>query len=504
MKPVLTAREMSSLEARAIEGGLSSLELMRRASLGVVARLIEARGPLFGRRVYVACGRGNNGGDGWGAAYYAHLSGARVTVVDAGPLNPDKHDALSMRARALGEGVGAAGDWTELPKPDIWIDALYGIGLHRPIEGRDAALIDRIDEDRRRGAYVVSVDVPSGLNADTGRAEGRAVEADLTVTFGFFKRGHYMADGLDRCGRAVLSPIGLEREPVGGALGLIEDEDALRALPARRRNVHKGDYGRLMIVAGAMGLCGAAIMAARAALRFGTGLVTLAVPRGVVPIAQTAVPGAMALPLPEKDGTLSAEAAPILSAALAGKDALVIGPGLGQAAPEAVEAALNADIPAVVDADALNIISRERRLVECLSEKRVITPHPGEAARLLGRPVTDPVEDARALRAMTGAVVLLKGASSVIAGENCALCASGCGGMATGGSGDVLSGMIGALLAQGVEPERAAISAAHIHGLSGRAAADELTETAMTAMDIITHIPTALKKLSDKYGRAPI
>ena len=500
MQPLLTAHEMAALEQRAFAAGTPSFELMRRASLAVAARLNDARGPLAGRTVCVACGKGNNGGDGWGAAYYAALSGARVTALQAGLPGDDKPDARRMRGMALSEGVAVTEDLAALPVPDVWIDALYGIGLHRPLGGRDAEIAARINEDGRRGAFVAAVDVPSGLNADTGRAGGECVRADLTVTFGCFKRGHFMADGLDLCGQVVLAPIGLARDDRAGALGLIEDEDALRALPARRRNVHKGDYGRLMIVEGSMGLCGAAVFSARAALRFGAGLVTLAVPERVAPIVQTAVPGAMALALPERDGAVAAEAAPVLQRALQSKDALVIGPGLGRAAPEAVAAALKTGLPAVVDADALNILSRHRGLMRYLPGARVITPHPGEAARLLGRPVSDPVADAQSLRDMGGCVALLKGASSVIAGAGLALCASGCGGMATGGSGDVLSGMIGALLAQGVPPEKAAAAAAHIHGLAGRAAASELTETAMTAPDIAERIPAALRALRDRYG----
>ena len=501
MRPVLTADEMFSLEKAYFDSGAPSRPLMRRAALGVCARMADAFGPLHGLRIAALCGRGNNGGDGWGAAGFAAMSGARVTVVDASDPDRMKPDAAAMRAMAIEAGVTVTREIDPVPCPDIWIDALFGIGLNRPVDESSARLIDRMERDRQRGARVVAVDIPSGLDPDSGLPGGACVRADLTVTFQHLKRGHLLGVGPDQCGPVAVCPIGLDAAPVRAALTLVTDADAVSQLPVRRQAAHKGDYGRLLIVAGSMGLCGAALYAAGAALRFGTGLVTLAVPRSAVPVMQAALPGAMCLALAEVDGRVAPEAAPALEAAISARDALVVGPGLGPVDPRVIRACLTSGKPAVLDADALNVISRERSLLSLLGPKHVITPHPGEAARLLERPVADPVADAQALNRLTGAVALLKGAATVIAGERTTLSASGCGGMATGGSGDVLSGLIGALLSQGVSPEPAAWAAAHIHGLCGTMAAEDLTQTCMNAADLVAYLPRVMKALQAKYGR---
>ena len=433
----------------------------------------------------MACGAGNNGGDGWAFARLVAENGARVTILAMKPVEALRGDALTCARRARDAGLAITASMDDIPRPDAWIDALFGIGLNRPVSEAYAAVIDRINADHRAGSRVLAVDAPSGLNLLTGHVMGACVEADVTVTFEYPKRGHFLFDGLDLCGDVDIRPIGLIGQPVPtGAALLVQPRDAFLALPKRRRNIHKGSCGHLLIVAGSFGMAGAAMYAAKAALRMGTGLVTLATPRSVVPILQTLVPGAMCVPLPEENGALSAEAAEGIARALVGKSAAVVGPGLGRAAMEAVRTVLEADLPAVVDADALNILSRNDQLRALLTARHVITPHPGEAARLIGPVGDDQVEAAIRLRDATGAVALLKGASSVIAGEGVHVSASGCGGMATGGSGDVLSGMIGALLAQGVAPETAAWAGSQLHGLAGEAAARRFGERAMTAADI--------------------
>lgn len=493
MRRLISPPEMYALEKRCFVAGVSSLELMHHAA----ARLAEAFEAHFGsfsnRRVAIACGRGNNGGDGYALAVQARQRGAQVALVSACPWETLSGDARLCAQEALRQGL-VIEEEADVQPPDIWVDALFGIGLNRSVSGREEALIERINRDHERGSRVLAVDAPSGLNLSSGRVLGVCVEADVTVTFEYAKWGHYLADGLDMCGQVDVRSLDLAPE-TGKALWLVEPQDAVRALPVRRRNIHKGSCGHLLIVAGSVGMAGAAHYAARMALRMGTGLVTLACPQSIVPVLQTLVPGAMAVPLPEREGAIAPSAASVLERTLEGKNAVIIGPGLSRrAAPEAVEAVLQCDLPTVIDADALNLIAENEPLGRFLGRQHVLTPHPGEAARLLGA-LSNPVEDAKKL-AVQGSTALLKGASSVIHGPTGTfLSASGCGGMARGGSGDVLSGMIGALLAQSVEPIQAAWAGSELHGLCGETAARALDETAMNAADLIDYWPETLKAL---------
>ena len=261
----------------------------------------------------------------------------------------------------------------------------------------------------------------------------------------------------------------------------------------RRRNSYKGNYGHLLIVAGSRGMAGAAAICAQAAMRAGAGLTTVACPESILNIIQTLAPCAMALPLPEENGALSERAVPELKAAMAGKTCVACGSGLSRrCAPEVVRAVLESELPAVLDADALNLISQDTALQALLGSRHIITPHPGEARRLLGRELTDPISDACALRRM-GPQAVLKGASSVIAaGNGVYISASGCAGMAKGGSGDALTGMTGAILAQGVPPETAAYVASQLHGLAGEAAQEEFGERGMLATDLVEMITEAV------------
>ena len=503
MLPLLSPEQMYALEKGYFDTGAASLPLMERAAREIAASFEAHFGSLTGQKVAVACGAGNNGGDGWAFAGIAAQRGAKVTILALCPAEQLRGDALACARRAVKAGMAIVSSAAAAGQPDVWVDALFGIGLNRPVSGEYTAVIARINEDRRAGSRTLAVDAPSGLNLLTGHPLGACVAADVTVTFEYPKRGHVLSDGLDLCGRVDVRPIGLADRPAPeGAALLVAPGDAFRALPARRRNIHKGTCGHLLIAAGSFGMCGAAMYAARAALRMGTGLVTLAVPRSIVPTLQALVPGAMCVPLPEENGVLSPAAAEPLARALAGKTAVVVGPGLGNAAPQAVRAVLSAGLPAVADADALNIISREETLKPLLGPRHVITPHPGEAARLIGPLGGDQIAEARRLRDATGAVVLLKGASSVICGESVRVSASGCGGMATGGSGDVLAGMIGGLLAQGVPPETAAWAGSQLHGLAGETAGRRFTQTAMTAADIVDAWPETLKGLESEYGGA--
>ena len=274
--------------------------------------------------------------------------------------------------------------------------------------------------------------------------------------------------------------------------------DLRAALLPRARDAHKNDFGHLLIIAGSHGMAGAALIATAAALRSGVGLTTVACPQSLLPIVQIAQHCAMCVPLPEEEGAIAEGAVPILEGALAGKTALAIGCGLSlRADAGVVRWALSCGLPAALDADALNRIARDGSLRALLRPRHVITPHPGEAARLLGRSARPCPEDARALNAL-GCVALLKGAASYIAGENDWMSASGSVGMAKGGSGDALTGVLGALLAQGYPPETAAWMASEIHGLAGERAAKRLGIVSMTPQDTVDALPDVFQEL---YGQ---
>jgi hydroxyethylthiazole kinase-like uncharacterized protein yjeF len=493
MRTILSPDEMRALEARYFEEtGVASETLMERAAQKVADELQNRLCGAQGKCAIFACGPGNNGGDGYAAARLFADRGGRALVLNMGDPERQKGDALkNLRRIQRYPGV----EWLSFEqamgrqRPDAWVDALFGIGLSRPVEGEFVRLMDRMEQDRAQGAMVLSVDIPSGLDGRSGRVLGRAVQADVTVSFECAKWGHLLGDGLDLCGELAVKSIGIPENMLPeNAMREFENCDFEDSLPRRRRNSHKGIYGNLLLIAGSMGMAGAGVLAANAAMRSGVGLISVACPRSIVPILQQAAPCATCIPLPEENGTIAREAVQVLEQAGRGRDALAIGPGLStRAAPEVVEWALKADLPAVLDADALNIISRNPQLKALLRPRHVITPHPGEAARLLGRAMSDPVRDVLALRDM-GATALLKGASSLICGEKLSLSAQGSAGMAAGGSGDVLTGVIGALLAGRMPPERAALLGSAIHGRAGEYAEGEWGQTAMTAMDQIQNL----------------
>ena len=276
-------------------------------------------------------------------------------------------------------------------------------------------------------------------------------------------------------------------------IDFLPDELRFR-LQKRPEDAHKNDFGHLVIVAGSRGMAGAAVLAANGAMRSGAGLVTVVCPESVLTIVQTLAPCAMALPLPEWDGAISSDAVPVLLDFLKGKSAIAVGCGLSRrASPEVLEALLKTDLPAVLDADALNIMAANPRLLTLLRPRHVMTPHPGEAGRLLRRDVTTSEADARALAGL-GCVALLKGAATIVCGRETHRIACGTVGLAKGGSGDVLTGVLGSLLAQGYEPEEAAVLAAAIHGLAGRIAAERVGTVGMLPTDTVNCLPEVFRR----------
>lgn len=498
MLPLLTPAQMYALEKAHFAAGMPTLDAMENASASFIDELNRFAGPLAGKRIIVACGSGNNGGDGYAAARLAHRLGAEVSLLPMTPIEALHGDAFINAHRAVDAihlPIILPGELASLQPPDIWIDALFGIGLNRAMPEAFRPLIERMESDRASGSIIASVDIPSGLNAETGQIEQFAVHADLTVTFQSAKTGHYLLDGMDCSGKLVVRSIGMNRFPTANAARLIEAQDPSSAFPHRKHNSHKGTYGHLLVVAGSFGMTGAAMYTAHAALRSGAGLVSIACPRSIVPILQAVLPAAMCIPLPEQDGAISADGLPILQEALYGKTAVAVGPGLStKASPSIIEEVLTCGLPAVIDADALNLISRHEHLKILLRPHHVITPHPGEARRLCPGCTGNPLADAELLHSLN-AVALLKGASTVIRSNQTFISASGSPGMAAGGSGDVLAGLIGALLAAGVSPDTAAWSASEIHGRCGELAERHVNPVSMTAGDLIEYLPEAIGEL---------
>ncbi len=489
--------EMRAIDRAAIDGlGVPPLELMERAGRAVAEAAVHLVRP--GSRFVVICGGGNNGGDGWVAARLLQPSG-RVRVIAV--VAPDRltGDAAAMARRAVEAGVTFqpfAGEASLGAGPDdLVIDAVFGTGLSRPVEGRFAAAIGAIAAARRGGSRVLSVDVPSGLSADTGLALGPCVEADATVTFGLQKRGLVLSPGATLAGTVTVADIGLPAAAVAQVeeqCRLLEEPEVRRLLPRRDKAAHKGDAGRVLVVAGSPGKTGAAHLALLGALRGGAGLVTLAARAEVLPLALAGRPEAMSVALPGS-GPLGPGDLPALSELAGRADALVAGPGIHRGAGTGRllrDWLAAAGRPAVLDADALNALEPEPTWLGRLAAPVIVTPHPGEMARLCrltaGAVQGDRIGLAMARAAAWGAVVVLKGAGTVVAapGKPAALIPTGNAGMATGGTGDVLAGLCGALLAGGLGPFDAARVAAWVHGAAGDLVAARLGERGLLAGDL--------------------
>jgi ADP-dependent NAD(P)H-hydrate dehydratase / NAD(P)H-hydrate epimerase len=498
MQSVLTAAQMRQAEQAAeARFGMPSALLMENAgrALADVARSVAGAGGRF----LVVCGPGNNGGDGLVAARFLREGGARVSVTVVGDQGRMTVEAR-RNLQAL-EAYGVSAQALEaLPEPgagDVVVDAVFGTGLSRAPEGAFAEAIGRMARWRGAGAKVVAADVPSGLQSDTGEAFTPCVEADVTVSFGFLKPGQVLEPGASLCGELKRVDIGLSSAAIqglqGSVLRLVEESDAREALPARRADTHKGTYGHVVVVAGSRGKSGAAALVARAALRAGAGLVYVATRAELVDAVLAHSPEIMGVPL-EGSGALGLADLEQLVAAIDGKDALVIGPGIPRGPETAAligELLSRVEIPAVLDADALNAVASDLDVLRKAKGPVVLTPHPGEMARLTGRSTQEVqahrVDLARKLATDHGVMVVLKGARTLIANPKGELFVNPTGnpGMATGGSGDVLAGICGAFLAQGLEVPEAIWAAVYAHGLAGDLAARKRGKVGLIAGDII-------------------
>ena len=488
MLHTISPQDMQEMERAFLDGtGYPSLLLMEHAAQEV-ADCLERYAEKGGRVLFV-CGSGNNGGDGCAAARIWMQRGGKADVWLLGSPSKMKGDA-GVNASLLNVcGANMTilyGEAPEIPKDCCAIvDALFGTGLSRALEGAALSAAQRMNES---GLPIVAVDIPSGVDGATGQLLGEAVRASATVTFHRPKHGHLLFPGRELTGELIVADIGILPEWDGAqGIEVLESEDARALLPVRARNAHKGTVGHVLLVAGSEGMAGAACLSAHAALRSGAGLVTAACCAPVRLPMQNLVPCAMTRVV-SSGAALDAGAALELYNLAQDKRALAIGPGLGQSDGtwRAISQIVLSDTPKVIDADALNLLAKHGTKV---GANTVLTPHPGEMARLTGTPVKEilasPVEYAQQLAQDMDCCVLLKGATTVIArGEDVAMNITGCEAMATGGCGDVLTGVIAGLMAQGMTPYDAARVGAYYHGTAGETAAKERGSRAVTAWDV--------------------
>lgn len=510
--PLVTADDIAAIDAATIAAGTPGRELMQRAGLGVWQHATRRFDTGPDRRVIFLCGKGNNGGDGFVAARSARSDGLKPLIILFADEQEVTGDALYHLREARSAGVMIrpfeAFDEPQLTETlssaDLVFDALLGTGLAGP----PRPPIDRaIDALSQHAGKVIAVDLPSGMNADTG--EGQAAAADLTVTWGCLKPCHVYYPGRSRCGDLAVVDIGLSETAVAARSSrFVSFGIAGPTLPDRSRTAHKGDAGKVAIIAGSVGLTGAACLTSLAALRSGSGLVTLGLPESLNDIAEIKLTEAMTRPLPEvgKRRCLSLRARGDIQNLFRGAQAIALGPGLGRhhETAELVRRLIHdLTAPTVLDADGLNAFEDECDLLQRAAQPLVLTPHPGEYRRLTGVDVGhNPSIAAEALASRTGAVVVLKGASTVVAlpdGKSF-VNLSGNPGMATGGTGDVLTGVIASLMGQGLSPEEASINGVYWHGLAGDLAADRIGERGLLAGDVLDRLSEAERLINMGNG----
>ena len=515
MRPVFSAAEMRGVDQRAIRDlGIPGGTLMESAGRGAAERIVAAL-PVWGLgrrgvRVVVVCGKGGNGGDGFVVARHLKRAGHRVSVFLVAAPDEVRGDAAGklreMERRGIRPHVVRDDDTLAraLAESDVVVDALLGTGAR----GAPAPAIARaIELINGAGRPVVALDVPSGLSADGEAPEGPVVHATLTTTFAGLKRGLIAGHGAASAGRVDVVDIGVPPAEVARGIATFEIEaaDVARHFPPRARDGHKGDYGHVLLAAGSVGKTGAAALAARAAMRAGAGLVTVATASSAQPAVAALLLEAMSEPLPETQaGSLSLKARERLNELLERRDALAVGPGLGlDEDTQALARALVFETrrPCVVDADALTALVGHVERLGGAPAARCLTPHPGEMARLLGVTVADVQRDrirtVRQCATAWGVHVVLKGASSVIGTPEGTVLLNPTGnpGMASGGTGDVLTGVVGAFLARGLGPTDALVCAVYLHGLAGDIAAARQGEESLIAGDLIEALPAAFATL---------
>ncbi len=508
-------REMNAIDRISIEKfGIPGIVLMENAALKVADEACRMLGDVAGKSVLVIAGKGNNGGDAFAAARHLFQRKAQVMVFLS--CNPDDigGDARINYTilQKLGIPVEVVADEAdlqqlrhELAKCNLVIDGLFGTGFRGEVAGISASVIRAVNDSAAR---VLSIDIPSGVDGETGRASSACIKADTTVTFGLPKTGLLVHPGCEYAGRLLVADIGLPEAAVNEVAisRCLSEAGEIRALlPGRKTDSNKGSYGKVLIVAGSKGMTGAASLAATACLRSGAGLVYLAGPASLVPVFSTLVAEAVVIPMEDGGkGVLSAECIEEIKKRIDSVDAVAVGPGLtvcNDTLRVVEEIIGTASVPVVIDADGLNSISRDINMLKKLKAPAVITPHPGEMARLTGKTIDeiqgDRINTAADFAAKWNVTVVLKGARTITAAPDgrVFINPTGNSGLATAGTGDVLAGIIAGLLAQGLETVDAARAGVYVHGLAGDIAAREKGEHGVIARDVAATVPCAIRSL---------
>ena len=509
---VVTAQEMRQIDQQTIKQiGIPGAVLMEHAGSAVV-RAIHQHFPEC-RNIAIVVGKGNNGGDGLVIARQLALAGQPIQIFLVSPPESFAGDALTnlqitqnldLPITSILSAGELKGLKSQIASSDLIVDSIFGTGLRGGVRGFIADVIECINET---GRPVVAIDLPSGLAADTGIAEGACIQATYTVTMGLPKRGNLIHPGGTLTGKLEVADIGFPSSVIDTQnlqINWTQPSDAARLLPPRPIHSHKGTYGRVFVVAASTGMTGAAALTSAGALRVGAGLVTLGTPKSLNPILEVKLTEVMTLPLPETaEGSLALEAkSHIIEAVERTKSVLAIGPGLSQH-PETVALVhtltRESNTPTVIDADGLNALSKSKDILSSLSPQMVLTPHPGEMARLIGGTVEalerDRIGITQRFAETHNVTLVLKGAPTVVARGNGEVWINSTGnaGMATGGMGDVLTGLIAGLMAQKVPAFDAAVLGVYLHGLAGDIVAESIGMHGLMAGDVLNNVPKAIK-----------
>ncbi len=512
---VVTASQMRELDRRATEEfGIPSLLLMENAGLQAVLEMGRSFPRLATQCVAVLCGKGNNGGDGFVVARHLFDRGIPVEVFLLAKRDEVRGDARTNLETVVRSGVpihqvtareALQGLREPIARADLIVEALLGTGIEGGATGLIAEAIELLNQS---GRPIVALDIPSGLSADGGVLRGPSIKAALTITFGLPKRGLMLFPGASRAGRVAVADIGLPHQLVADDrldVSLLEPDDVTWALPPRDPNAHKGTYGHVLVLAGSPGKTGAAVMCSVSALRIGAGLVTLGVPESLNDMMGAKLTEVMTEPLPETaERTLAMAALGRLLKAIEGKRALAVGPGLSthvETSELVRELVATVSLPMVLDADGITALAPKPETLARAAGPLIITPHPGELARLLSISREEVLHDRIAIAKKVATEyrvhLVLKGARTLVVDPDgrVAINMTGNPGMATGGTGDVLTGLIAGLLAQGVGPGLAARAGVYLHGLAGDLAAEAVGQEAMLASDLIAQVPEAIRRL---------
>lgn len=517
-----TPDQMNSIDAHAINSmGIPSLVLMENAALRVVQAAADMLGGIDGRDIVLIAGRGNNGGDALAAARHLKNMGAGCTVFLLFSRSEARGDAavnlgiierMGLQILELTEDTGLDGFQNRVGTADLIVDGIFGTGLKGAAAGIAADVIRRVNTT---GVPVLSIDIPSGVCGKTGKILGSCINASRTVTFCLPKAGLAVHPGCGHTGRLDVVDIGIPEQSIeqAGIKSHIIDRELVSAmLPARPQESNKGDFGRILLLTGSAGMTGSGCLCADAALSTGAGLVYLGVPSSLAHIYGSYIAEPIVIPLADEgSGRLSLQSMPGIIEALGNKDAVAAGPGLSAGMDIAEIIGLlvrECRAPLVLDADALNAISLNKDILKDLKPGTVITPHPGEMARLTGMTTAGVMEDrvgtAVGFAARWGAVTVLKGSRTIVALPDGSyyINVTGNPGMATGGSGDVLTGVIASLAGQGMKPADAAVAGVFLHGLAGDAAAERLGQHGMLPRDMVAELPLIMKKVFERgpYG----